>query len=99
MRILPHGLISKIMKETGLRRDVVSCVLTSSNTRRRKPEVADITKISEALNKLGYNVSADDLSVGWGISSAPLHKKWREDYYLITEKVVIDNLFGGSQSI
>lgn len=78
---IPHGLISQIMEETGLSRRLVSCVLTSSIKLRRKPDKYSIEKIARAMNKLGYDITPLDLSVGHGISFSKLSSDLRADFY------------------
>jgi transcriptional regulator with XRE-family HTH domain len=79
--IYPYGLIKQIMEETGLSRNTVSCVLSSSVKYRNKPPKETIEKIAKAMNKLGYKVSTLDLSVGYGISFTPISIKHREKHY------------------
>lgn len=81
---MPYGLITQISEDTGLSKQLVSCVLTSSVKRRRKPDKASIEKIAKAMNKLGYNITALDLSVGHGISFSPLSIRLREKHYLLS---------------
>jgi transcriptional regulator with XRE-family HTH domain len=79
--IYPYGLIKQIMEETGLSRNTVSCVLSSSVKYRNKPPKETIQKIAEAMNKLGYKVSELDLSVGDGISFSREALRFREYFY------------------